>query len=145
MKRHPVFVACLLMATLLILPATPAAAQSRMNDKDIQQIMDNLKNDSKKFVDSFKSSVGKSSIRKTQQEKDARKLVDQSKKESEKLFKKFKDKKRADTEVQQVLSLGGRVDQLVQSAGLDSKTNDNWARVKGELDALNTAFGPGTP
>ena len=53
-----------------------AHAQGRLSDKDLQRLMQNLKDDAQPFRQSFANALKKSSIRKTTREKDARALVD---------------------------------------------------------------------
>ena len=50
-----------------------ANAQGRLSDKDIEHLMDNVKDDVKSFRPNFNSAISKSSIRKTSREKDAKK------------------------------------------------------------------------
>jgi hypothetical protein len=76
MKR---WAACCLGVLLAFGPWARSAEASlpaqRMSDKDVERMMTNLRNDSKRFGDAFNSAVGKSTIRKTQQEKDAKALI----------------------------------------------------------------------
>ena len=51
-------------------------AQGRLSDKDLQRLMQNLKDDAQPFRQSFANALKKSTIRKTSQEKDARMLAD---------------------------------------------------------------------
>jgi len=48
--------------------AGAAMAQGRMNDKDVETLLNNLKNDGQTFRSNFNSAVGKSAIRNTSQE-----------------------------------------------------------------------------
>ena len=63
---------------LAAMPGTnrPAVAQGRLSDKDLQRLMQNLKDDAQPFRQSFANALKKSTIRKTSQEKDARALAD---------------------------------------------------------------------
>jgi hypothetical protein len=54
----------------------PAAAQGRLSDKDLQRLLQNLKDDAQPFRQSFANALKKSTIRKTSKEKDARMLAD---------------------------------------------------------------------
>jgi len=87
--KSPVILSLALPVFLTLLLATMAlpspAAQTRMSDKDVEQLMKNMDQDSKKFQSLFNSAVSKSVIRKTSQEKDARKLVDTFQKGTKKI------------------------------------------------------------
>jgi hypothetical protein len=53
-----------------------AVAQGRLSDKDLQRLMENLKDDAQPFQKSFAKALKKSTIRKTSQEEDAKTLAD---------------------------------------------------------------------
>jgi hypothetical protein len=53
-----------------------AVAQGRLSDKDLQRLMQNLKDDAQPFRQSFANALKKSTIRKTSREKDARALAE---------------------------------------------------------------------
>ena len=73
------------LVLLLALGALVGIAQTRMSDKDVEDMMKNLNEDAKKLRPNFNSAVGKSTIRKTQQEqeKDAKALVERFQKQTE--------------------------------------------------------------
>jgi hypothetical protein len=58
--------AALIVFSLTFLVVPSSSAQQRMSDKDIENTMKNLKEDSKRFQSSFNSAISKSTIRKTQ-------------------------------------------------------------------------------
>jgi hypothetical protein len=61
-----------------------------MSDKDLERMMTNLHTDSKRFRDAFDPVIGKSTIRKTQQEKDAKALVQTFEDQTNKMLDQFK-------------------------------------------------------
>ena len=65
----------LTIALLLSAGAFSAAAQDRLSDKDVANMMNNLKNDAKNFRSVWNHALSKSTIRKTSREKDARNLA----------------------------------------------------------------------
>ena len=77
---------------LAVMPGTnrPAVAQGRLSDKDLQRLMQNLKDDAQPFRQSFANALKKSTIRKTSQEKDARALADTFAKQANSALETFK-------------------------------------------------------
>jgi cell division protein FtsL len=90
-----------LALSLIFTSVTPA--QSRLNDKDLEQRIKNLNSDSKKFQSSFNSALSRSSIRKTSQEKDAKKLADNFTKSTKALYDYFKKTQKSDPYLQNSL------------------------------------------
>lgn len=121
--------------------ALPACAQSRLNDHDVEKIMKNLKEDSKDFYSTFSSSLKKSGIRNTNRESDAKAMTDNFQKQTDEMWKRFKDHKRAEADVQRVIEMAGKIDQMVYSLQLDNKTTLSWERVRSELHDISAAFG----
>ena len=74
----------------------PAVAQGRLSDKDLQRLMQNLKDDAQPFRQSFANALKKSTIRKTSQEKDARTLADTFAKQANSALETFKHNQKAD-------------------------------------------------
>lgn len=130
-----------LLALLLVIAALPSlAAQMRMSDKDVEQLMKNMNQDSKKFQSLFNSAVSKSVVRKTSQEKDAKKLVDTFQKGTKTLYDYFKKTKKSDPYLQNSLDSAGQIDKFLQTTQLDADTNAQWAKVRKELNDLAAAF-----
>ena len=51
-------------------------AQGRLGDRDLERLMQNVKDDAPPFRESFDNALKKSTIRKTSRERDARALAD---------------------------------------------------------------------
>ena len=131
----------ILFALLLTVAALPSlAAQTRMSDKDVEQLMKNMDQDSKKFQSLFNSAVSKSVIRKTSQEKDAKKLVDGFQKGAKTLYDHFKKTKKSDPYLQNSLDSAAQIDKFLHTTQLDADTNAQWGKVRKELNDLATAF-----
>ena len=120
--------------------AVPAAAQGRLNDKDVERIMNNLKEDAKKFRDNFDNAVRKSTVRKTSQEKEARQLVKIFVKQTSGMHSHFKSRKKAESELQVVTSTARQVDDFLTHHPLSPAVENAWGRVRSELDTLGHAF-----
>jgi hypothetical protein len=137
----------LLTAGLLFSVAlTPLAkAQGRLSDKDLQNLMGNLKDDAKSFRPVFTSALKKSTIRKTSREKDAANLADRFQKETEAMHSHFKAKKTADTELPLVQRTAAQIDQVVRNLNLGPQTTSRWEKIETELQQISSAFGVAYP
>jgi hypothetical protein len=123
-------------------PAFPSP--QRMSDKDVERMMTNLRNDAKRFQDSFNQSVGQSTIRKTQQEKDAKTLVKNFANQTNALLTQFKNSKQADPALTNVKDSASRIDKLMTDVPLGPTTGDAWTKVKTELSTISDAFRAGS-
>ena len=135
----------MVVAIFMTLAAPVARGQSRMSDKDIEETMQNLKNDGKHFQSSFNSAIGKSTIRKTSQEKDAKALVKTFAQQTDSMHTVFKDSKKADTSLPGVLDSAQRIDRLLADVPLGDNVTSSWGRVKSELNTLAQAFNMPAP
>jgi hypothetical protein len=118
----------------------PAAAQSRLSDKDLQRLMQNLKDDAQPFRQTFANALKKSTIRKTSREKDARALTDTFAKEASQALDTFKHNQKADQQVAALVHTAAQIDPLVYSLQLDSLTTSQWERLRGELHQIAQAY-----
>ena len=110
-------------------------AQERMRDKDIENTMKNLNEDTKRF-----QSCSKNTIRKTSQEKDARNLVKTFRDQTDGMLKAFHDKKQADASLQTVLNSASQIDKQINDISLGGKTSTQWSKIKSELTTLSEQF-----
>jgi lipoate-protein ligase A len=135
---------CGVVALALLFSGASAHAQ-RLNDKDLERMMKNLRDDSKDFRSAFAASIHKSSIRNTSQDKDARALAEQFEKQTDDLYKHFKGSKAADPYVWPVVRSAGELDRLVYSLELDSKTTLSWEKARSEIHQIATSYGVAEP
>ena len=141
MKRLVFFAMPTVILLLLAASNVPLTfAQGRMNDKDVESLMNNLKDDAKKFKSVFDSQVGKSTIRKTSQEKDAKSLVEQFQKQTENMSHQFGSSKKADQSLPPVLASADRIDKLLTTTPMGDQTAGAWSKVKTELSTLSQQF-----
>lgn len=130
-----------MVAALIAVCVGVSPAQSRISDQDVGRLMKNLKQDAKEFRDGFKSSIGKSTVRKTSAEKDAKALVETFQKQTATMLKHFQGEKKADTELRAVLASADQIDSLLQRVSLGARTGADWGKVKAELDLIAKQFG----
>lgn len=128
----------MVIVLMLLMSGVPLVfAQGRMNDKDLQSLMNSLQEDAKKFKSTFDSAVKNSPIRKTTQEKEAKARVEQFAKETQGMAKHFKNTKRADQEFETVLKTSDQIDKFLAATPMGELTNNSWAKVKTELATLS--------
>jgi hypothetical protein len=119
-------------------------ASERMSDKDVQRMMMNLRNDAKRFQESFNRSIGKSTIRKTQQENDAKILVKNFVNQTNTMLTQFKNNRQADATLTNARESASRIDKLMTDVTLGPTTGDAWTKVKMELSTISDAFRAGS-
>jgi len=136
MQRWLVFGLAILLAGL-----PGARAQGRLSDKDLQRLMQNLKDDAQPFRQSFAHAVEKSSIRKTSQEKDALALVDAFSKQAKATLETFKYGHEADEAVNELVHTAAEIDPLVYSLQLNQQTTSRWEKLRTELHSIAQAYG----
>ena len=140
MRRWFCFVLVCLLAGL-----SGAQAQGRLNDKDLQRLMQNLKDDAQPFRQSFANALKKSSMRKTSGEKDARALVDTFAKQANQTLDMFKHGHKADDAVKELVHSAAQIDPLVYSLQLNAQTTGQWEKLRGELHEIAQAYGVPEP
>lgn len=122
-----------------------AVAQGRLSDKDLEHLMQNLKDDAQPFRQSFANALKKSSIRKTSQEKDAKALADTFAKQANGTLETFKHRHKAERGVTALVSTAAQIDPLVDSLQLNPQTTAQWEKLREELHAIAQAFGVTEP
>jgi hypothetical protein len=122
-----------------------AQVQGRLSDKDLQRMMQNLKDDAQPFRGNFANALKNSSIRKTTQEKDARSLVDAFAKQTNQTLEILKHGKRAEVAVKELVYTATQIDPVVYSSQLNAQTTGQWEKLRGELHQIAQAYGVPEP
>lgn len=117
------------------------AAQGRINDKDLQNLMSNLKDDAKSFRPVFTNALKKSTIRKTSQEKEDASLAETFQKQTDAMHEHFKGSKKGSGELELVRRTAGQIDQVVASLNLGPQVISRWQKIQTELQQISSAFG----
>jgi hypothetical protein len=131
----------LLLPLLLLAVSVPSmSAQERLSDKDIEHMMNNVKNDAKSFRETFNKAVSKSTIRKTSQEKDAKTLVQSFENQTDGMLKQFQSSKKADTTLPVVLQSASQIERIKTDVALGPAVDSQWAKIRTELDSISQAF-----
>lgn len=122
-------------------------APYRLNDKQVQRVMKQLKKDTEKFRKSLDSSLDKSRLNGTNREDDINKFMEDYDKATERLYDRFKDNKSVGGDVETVLDGAARIDQFMTRRS-DQFTRRNqsgraerdWAAVRQDLRQLAEAY-----
>src|SRR6202021_3272691 len=130
----------LLLLTGLAGVSRPARAQGRLSDKDLQRLMQNLKDDAQPFRQTFANALKKSTVRKTSREKDARALTDTFAKEASQALDTFRHDPKADLQVKALVNPAAERDPLVYTRHLASLTSSQWERLRSELHQIDQAY-----
>jgi hypothetical protein len=112
----------------------------RMSDKDVERMMTNLKNDAKRFGDAFNPAIGKSTVRKTQQEKDAKALVKTFQNQTNAMLTQFKTNKQAEPALSAARDSASRIEKILADVPLGPQVGDSWTKVRTELNMVSDAF-----
>lgn len=132
--------AFVLFAAMLFSSPYSATAQSRLSDKDVEHLMQNLRDDAKGFENPFRNALNKSAIRKTSQEKDARELSKRLTRQADGMLQGFKHNKKGEGALQAVTATVQQIDPIVENLGVASEAGQRWDRVHADLRALSPAF-----
>src|ERR1700722_4741872 len=130
MVRKCLVYAAMTVFLLSILSGTTARAQSRLNDKDLARLMQNLSDDAQPFRQSFANALKKSTIRRTSHEKEAQGLADTFAKQAKLTLETFKHKRKAESEVTAMVGTAGQIDALVYSLQLNPKVTVQWEKLR---------------
>ena len=130
----------LLMVALLSVGAFSTAAQDRLSDKDVANMMNNLKNDAKNFRPVWNRALSKSAIRKTSREKDARNLAAQFQNQTEGMLRQFQSNKTADQSLPLVQQTARSIEQVKSDVSLGPTVDSQWTKIRTELDQIAQAF-----
>jgi hypothetical protein len=133
-------VSFLTIALLLTAGAVSTAAQDRLSDKDVANMMNNLKNDAKNFRPVWNKALSKSTIRKTSREKDARNLATQFQNQAEGMLRQFQNNKTADQSLPLVQQTARGIEQVKSDVSLGPVVDQQWTKIRTELDQIAQAF-----
>lgn len=150
MKRKTFFssMVCALMLASLSVVARSQDAPYRLNDKQVQRVMKQLKKDSERFRKSLDSSLDKSRLNGTNREDDINGFVKDYEKATERLYDRFKDNKSVGADVEAVLDGAAQIDQFMsRRSGEFMRRNSqreraerDWGAVRQDLRQLAEAY-----
>jgi len=144
MRRSLQRCAVVVTACLIFGIAQPGHAQSRVSDKDVEALMNNLRDDAHSFRPRFSDAIKHSTIRKTSREKDANNLVEQFENQTKTMLDNFKRTKKGD-DVPGVVTTANQVNSLVYELKLNPQTTSLWEKIRAELSQVANAVGVAAP
>ena len=144
-RKWIALVACFVLISGALAFPSLAAAQGRVNDKDMAALLRNLRDDSKSFQPVFNDAIKRSLIRKTSREKDAKDLVSRFVRQTDGALNTFRRRKQIDNTFPDVLSTGVQINRLVYDLNLDRRATDRWEKIRAELHQLALAAGVQDP
>jgi len=112
----------------------------RLSDKEVEQILRRIEQQSKRFKSSLDSALDKSRINGTRREDDVNEFIKQFDDEVKRLRDRFSDHKSVSADVQSVLDRAARIDEFMSRRELSRKSQDEWSRLKANLDELSQAY-----
>jgi hypothetical protein len=127
-----------------VLVASIAYSQGRINDKDLEHLIRNLRDDAKSFRSPFKSALNKSTIRKTSKAKDAENLAALFAKQTEALLNNFKRTKKGDSQLDGIRSSAQQLGTIVNGNQLGPQVTAQWEKIQTELQQVLSAYGINT-
>jgi hypothetical protein len=140
MLRRYVGYAAVVLFLLTAFCGARAQDQSRINDKDVARLMQNVRDDAQPFRKSFDSALKKSTIRGTSREKDARGLAATFEKQAKQALEAFKKSRKAEDQVAAMVDTAGQIDPLVYNLNLNPATAQQWEKLRTELHQVAQAF-----
>ncbi len=130
-----------IFGTFTVLQAPSAQAQTRVNDRDMEAQMRNLRDDAKSFRPRFDEAIHKSTVRKTSQERDAKNVVAAFERQTKILLNRFKKDRNGQAEFSNVMSSAERIDATVNSLVLGPQVTSQWEKIRTELHQIANAYG----
>ncbi len=104
-----------------------AGAQSRLDDKDLQHMLENLSGDAKSFRPAFDQALKQSSIRNTTRQKDAENLAMAFQKQTAGIVDQFKHTKKVPG-LQEVSATADQIEKLISELQLDGEATVKWQK-----------------
>lgn len=113
----------------------------RLTDREVEQILRRIERQSDRFKSSLDSALDRSRINGTEREDEINEFVKQFNDEVKRLHDRFSDHKSVAADVQSVLDRAARIDEFMARRRLDQRAEEEWSRLKANLDELSQAYG----
>jgi len=128
------------LAPATVVTATPVGLPYRLTDKEVEQILHRIEDQSGKFRNSLDSALDRSRLNGTDREDDINAFVKEFDKEVRRLHDRFDDHKSVGADVQSVLDRAARIDGFMRRRGLSEKAQNEWSALRANLDELAAAY-----
>jgi len=117
-----------------------STAPYRLSDKEVEEILRRIEQQSKRFRSSIDSALDKSRLNGTRREDNVNDFIQQFDDEVKRLRDRFSEHKSVAGDVQSVLDRAARIDEFMSSRQLTRKAEEEWVRLKANLDELSRAY-----
>src|SRR5215467_10410928 len=121
-------------------PVTGSELPYRLNDKDVEQILRRIEQQSHRFKSSLDSALDRSRLNGTRREDDLNEYIKQFDNEVKRLHDRFADHKSVAADVQSVLDRAERIDEFMSRRQLSGRAENDWSTLRAELDQLSQAY-----
>jgi len=123
-----------------VVTATPVGLPYRLSDKEVEQILHRIEQQSGKFRSSLDSALDRSSLNDTNREDDINAFIKEFDREVRRLHDRFDDHKSVAADVQTVLDRAASIDGFMRRRGLTEKAQNEWSALRANLDQLAEAY-----
>jgi archaellum component FlaC len=123
-----------------VVVATPGGLPYRLSDKEVEQILHRIEDQSGKFRSSLDSALDRSRLNDTDREDDINAFIKEFDQEVRRLHDRFDDHKSVAADVQSVLDRAVRIDAFMRRRGLGEKAQNEWSALRANLDQLAEAY-----
>jgi archaellum component FlaC len=113
----------------------------RLSDKEIEQILHRIEQQSGKFRGALDTALDKSRLDGTRREDDINAFIKEFDQEVKRLHDRFDERKSVAADVQAVLERSARIDDFMRRRRLTDKAQDEWSTLRINLDELAGAYG----
>lgn len=127
--------------TTTVVTATPVGLPYRLTDKEVEQILHRIEQQSGKFRSSLDSALDNSRLDDTNREDNINAFVKEFDQEVKRLHDRFDDRKSVAADVQAVLDRAARIDNFMRRRGLAERAQNEWSTLRVNLDQLAEAYG----
>ena len=112
----------------------------RLSDKEVEQIIHRIENESDKFRSSLDSALDKSRFNGSRREDDINAFVKEFYSETKRLHDHFDAHKSTGADVQSVLDRAARIDDFMRRYRLTSKAQNDWSTLRTNLEELARVY-----
>lgn len=123
-----------------VVTATPVGLPYRLTDREIEQILHRIEEQSGKFRSSLDSALDRSRLDDTNREDNINAFVSEFDQEVKRLHDRFDDRKSVAADVQAVLDRAARIDNFMRRRGLTGRAQNEWSALRANLDQLAEAY-----
>ena len=112
----------------------------RLNDKQVKDLLKRLDHDAERFRKSLDSALEKTSFDGTKAEDRINDFVKEFTKSTDRLKDHFSKKNSAASDAEEVLQRAARIDTFMQNHRLTERAEEDWGRLRRDLDDLALAY-----